>query len=185
MSSRRLLILLCVPVLAACDDSTGPSGLTGDDVAGVYEVCSLAFVPDGGVLPTVDIKAKAFETANTNVLQPRVTVDVLGSTFELKYTPKGQFSDRELDGTYSIRGSTVTLKFGPGSDVEPGTLLLPGSIPVEFQESPLELGTEGTAVYNVPRNSYAQLAGVSASGLAEQIPGRATARFAANCNATS
>jgi hypothetical protein len=185
MSSRRLLILLCVPVLAACDDSTGPSGLSGDDVAGIYQICSLAFVPEGGVLPTVDIKAKAFETTNTDVTQPRVTVDVLGSTFELKYTPKGQFSDRELHGTYSIRGNTVTLKFGAGSDVEPGTLLLPGTIPVDFQESPQELSTEGTAAYSVPRTSYAQLAGASASGLAEQIPGRATARFAANCNATS
>jgi hypothetical protein len=184
--SRRLLLLLCVPALAACGDSTGPGdNLTTQDVAGIYSLCALSFVPEGGVLPAVDIRAKAFETTNTQVLQPRVTVDVNPATFELKYTPIGQFSDRELDGSYTIRGNTVTLKFGTGSDVAPGTLLLPGTIPVDFQKSPQALSTDGTAVYNVAKADYARLAGISESGLAAQIPGRTTARFSTgSCSAT-
>ena len=173
--TRWALPALLVPLLAACDDTTGAGGLQLDEVAGFYTVCALGFTPTGAQ-PVVNVRAVAFELSRPNDL-PRLALDPSG-TFELEYTPKGQFTDRELDGSFSISGDRVSLRFeGPAGDRE--DLLLPERLHLDFQTSPLELSLVSSEEYSVRRADYATLAGVPEAGLAEQIPGRLSARFAA------
>ena len=179
---RAVPLLLLAPLLASCGDSTGPDTPSMEDVSGVYQVCALTFTPEGDALTPVNIVTAAFETANQQVTQPRLAVDPDIGTFEVKYTPKGQFSDRELSGTYTLRGSTATLKFSSGSEVQPEKLLLPSTLPLTFQPDPKELSLASSSSYSVPRAEYARLKGVSETGLADRISGTVTARFSTTCN---
>jgi hypothetical protein len=177
--TRLAAVLFSLPLLTACGDDEGPTGpdpLTRDEVAGFYEVCTLSFTPEGSLQP-VDIRAAAFELSNPQIDRPLLAVDPTGS-FELEYTPKGKFTDEEVRGTVDPRVGTVELRFG-NNGVAPATLLLPGSVSATYQPSPRALLVEPSDRYEVPRADYARLGGFSESGLADRIPGRLRARFAA------
>lgn len=171
---RSVTAVLGIATLAACGDATGSDRLEPDEIAGQYSVCTLTFRPEQSALPSVDIRGAAFELGRPQNL-PFLAVDIEPQTFELNYTPKGQFTDRELRGMYTIRGDRVTFDFQSG--VTPSGLLLPDPLLLDFQASPMTLATEATAFFDVPRADYARLAGISESGLAERIRGQLTARF--------
>lgn len=176
--ARIAPVLFSLPLLTACGDDDGPTGpepLTRDEVAGFYEVCTLAFVPEGS-LAEVDVRSAAFELSNAQVRPPRLAIDPTGS-FELEYTPKSQFSDREVRGTIDPRIGAVELRFN-GSGAPAGELLLPGSLTAAYQASPKSLTVTQSAPYDIPRADYARMRGISESGLADRIPGRLRARFA-------
>lgn len=169
---RRGASLLALAALAACDDTTGPGGdrLQPEDVAGVYLVCQLRFVPEGAQ-PEVDIVA-----AGINPGAAQLALDVEPQSFELEFTPRGQFTDRELRGSYDLREGEVTLRPST-TGVNRESLLLPDRIPLAFQASPRRLTLQSSQPYDVPRADYARLAGIPETGLATRIPGRLSARF--------
>lgn len=177
-TARRWLAVPLMLVLSACDDGTGPDRLTPEDVAGIYAVCTLSFVPENTALPTVDVRTAAFELSQDRP-QPFLALDPnTARTFELQYVPRGQFSDREVRGSYELRREQVNLRFNT-SGVNPAELLLPELVVLDFEPSPLRLSVGESPLHSVPRSSYARLAGIGESGLAEQIRGRLAARFQA------
>jgi hypothetical protein len=172
---RFLVFALLFPLLAACDDDgTGPERLTGEDVAGFYDVCSLTFTPEGD-LPVVAIDEAAFAQGE-QIRVPQLIVNP-SRTFELSFTPEGQLSDEELRGTLDLGVNRVRARFTTGT-VDRSDFLLPAEFTLNFQESPQTLRLERSPVFNVARADFARLAGISESGLAQQIPGRFSARFA-------
>jgi hypothetical protein len=178
---RRLVPVLALASLVACDDDGGLLGgerLTPEDVSAIYEVCDLSFDPAGSTLPTVDIRAKAFETDGTGT-DPQIAIDREPKIFELTYVPDGQLTDRELRGTYELRSLTIVeLRFN-SSGVSPTPLLIPENRPLQFEftESPQALTLGASVQYNVARNDYVALSGSDPAGLADQIPGVLVARF--------
>lgn len=162
---------------AACDDDNGgPLGPLPEDVAGLYQVCSLDFDPEGDLLTTVNIIERGIETEDPH-RPPQLQVDA-SREFQLVFTPKGQFVQRTITGAYTPVATRVQFGF-TGGTVAAGAFLFPQSLELAFQETPKSLTTAATAVYDVARADYARLAGVSESGLADRIPGRMMAVFQA------
>jgi hypothetical protein len=164
-----------------CDESTGPQ-LSVDKVAGVYQLCSLTFTPTNTALPSVDVRAAAIESDPTDGLpRPNLKLDT-DRSFEFEYVAKGRVRPSRPSGTYSLRADGVTVNFGGSSAEVSSVLLLPSRLSLELVESPKALVASGTgATYSVARGDYARLAGVQEAGLAGQIPGSASARFATSC----
>ena len=171
--------LLLLPI-AACgdDDASGPDRLDPVEVAGVYSVCQLAFVPEGG-LASVSIPEVAFETEASGVQLPLLRVDA-SRQVQLAYTPKGAFVGQDLRGTFVVAGqSDVTVSFDDRGTVRRAALLLPDRLTLRFTASPQTLASATETSYTVPRADYARLTGQSETNLAEQIRGRLTASFRA------
>lgn len=172
-----------VLALAACgDEPRGPTGPTGEEVAGIYSVCALTFDPEGDLLTEVDVLDRGIETdEDSGVRAPQLQVDA-SRQFQLLFTPEGQFVERNLSGTYTPAGTRVRLTFSAGT-AQAASFLLPGTLELAFQATPKSLTTAATTVYDVARADYARLAGVSESGLADRIPGRLMAVFQSpGCN---
>jgi hypothetical protein len=179
---RSLLIVPLVMASVACDgDSTGPAGLSPEEVAGVYSICTLTFTPEGGFLPAVDIRDKAMETnPQGGIPAPTLTLNPISDRqFELAYVPRGQLIAQRPSGTYGLGRGNVTLNFSSGGATSVGSILLPNSILLDFQTGPNRLQTAaGQSTYLVPRANYARLAGVSETNLPDQVRGALAARFA-------
>ncbi len=173
---RRFVLLLFAPLFAACGDSTGP--VTAEDVGGVYQVCSLAFTPGGGTLPTVNVRAAVMDTTPGSPNPASLTLSTQVRDFELAYTPRNDVLVRRPSGTYEAGRNTVTLAFTDAVQVA-STLLLPPRFRLEVQTSPkaFHASPENQDVYRVARADYARLAGISQTNLPEQIEGNASARF--------
>lgn len=172
--ARLLVLILAGWVVGACDGDSGPTGPSRTDVAGVYSICQLSFVP-GGALAQVNLLTAAMETANTQVQKPELRVDP-GPAIQLIYTPKGAFVDQRVGGTYELSGNSATLRFTEG---DRNALLLPERLTVSFQTSPRQLAASSSDRYRVPRAEYAKLSGQSETNLAEQIEGQLSATFRA------
>lgn len=170
--SSRLSLLLLATLVAACDNDSSPVGPSPADVAEIYSVCELAFVP-AGALTRVDVAAVAFETTDTRVQEPELRVDP-GTDVQLVYTPKGGFVSQEVRGTYSLRGDRVTLRFPQSGR---NALLLPEQLALDFQASPQQLSVTSSSSYSVPRADYARLSGQPEANLAPQIEGQLAATF--------
>lgn len=176
-----LATLAAAALLAACgDDGTGPSaGLRPEDVSSLYSVCALEFDPAGTVLPSVDIRAAAFEFPG-GLRNPVIGLDPDGArTVELNFVPKGQVNDREIHGTYNLRGEDgVEIRFS-GTGVDPRTLLLPLNVWLEFtfRDSPRRLALDASSSYMVSRQAYVALSGEDPQNLPESIAGTLRARF--------
>jgi hypothetical protein len=169
---RSLSLAILLPALAACGDSTSSGDLGPADVAQLYELCELTFVPNNPTQPTVDVRSQAFETTNTSVRQPQLALDADRSV-GLLFTRKGQFVPQEIRGTFTVSGEQVVVRF-PASE-NPSNYLLPETVRLDFQESPLQLTADSTT-YAAKRTAYAGLAGIPEAGLADQIPGHLVAR---------
>ncbi|HEX2095627.1 MAG TPA: hypothetical protein VHG28_24735, partial [Longimicrobiaceae bacterium] len=175
---RRLAAGLLV-FAAGCgdDDGTGPTPLSPEEVAGVYRICSLAFAPSSRFLPAVDIRARAFDTASVGVTPPRLKLDATW-TFELEYTPRGQFTDVEHRGTFATGASRVRLAFARPAEVAP--LLLPERVDAEFDAASrlLRIADSGLP-FTVSKGDYEWLLGESDPGIPPRVEGRLTGRFTA------
>jgi hypothetical protein len=169
---RSLCLAILLPSLAACGDSTSSGSLGPADVAQLYELCELTFVPDNPTQPTVDIRSQAFETINTSVRKPQLALDA-DRTAGILFTRKGQFVPQEIRGTFSMSGQQVVLRLPTSAN--PSDYLLPETVWLDFQESPRQLTADATT-YAAKRAAYARLAGIPEAGLADQIPGHLTAR---------
>jgi hypothetical protein len=170
------LLFLAGFAATACDDDDGPTGPTRADVAGIYRVCQLTFVP-AGALASVNLLDTAFETQNTQVQRPELRLDRTRNDIELVYTPRGEFVSRSVRGTYDLSGQRVTLRF---PDSARNALLLPERLTLNFQTTPRQLATASSDPFTVPRADYARLSGQAETNLAPQIEGRLSATFREN-----
>jgi hypothetical protein len=169
---KEVALALLAPALAACGDATGSSSLTPADVAGLYEICTMRFIPDNPTQPDVDIRATVFETTKPGVRSPQLALDV-DRRAGILFTLKDRNVPDELTGSFNLTGDRVVVSL-PASE-DPSSFLLPGSLSLDFQTTVPEL-TSDANVYSVDRDDYARLSGVSEAGLAAQIPGHLSVR---------
>jgi hypothetical protein len=169
---KEVALALLAPALAACGDATGSSGLTPADVAGLYEICALKFIPDNPTQPAVDIRTRVFETTKPGVRSPQLALDV-DRRAGILFTLKDRNVPDELTGNFSLAGDRVVVSL-PASE-DPSSYLLPGSFSLDFQTTVPELSSDANS-YSVDRDDYARLSGTPETGLAAQIPGHLSMR---------
>ncbi len=175
-----LLPLLALTLAACPGNGAGPALLTPEEVAGTYEICSLVFTPENSLFPAVDVRAKGIDMRPQAPLRAALRLRDNATTFDFRYTTPPPTDDIvQLGGTYQLGTNTVALVFTSTAAAR-ATVLLPARLDLEFQATPRkELHTAQTPIpYSVPRADYARLAGVSEQGLAPEIPGTLSARFA-------
>lgn len=183
---RSTALVLPLALVTACGDSTGPDGLSPEEVSGAYFVCELVFTPANAVFNPVDIVATAMEASPSGSLlnPPNLRLDPEGVEFVLEYVPEGQVIAQDPGGDYRPRSETVRLEFSSSGAAQAADILLPGALVLDFSATPKMLSTpvdeDGAPEmqpYAVDSEDYAELAGISAEGLADEISGRLTARF--------
>jgi hypothetical protein len=182
----RFLSVAALLATAACDgDGSGSSRLSPDEVAAVYRVCSLRFVPEQSVFPAADLLQRVIDTTPpAGKLEPTVTLSSNGR-YQLSYTEEGTSFSRDLQGEVGYRSQSVRLSFYSGDrNAVAAALLLPERVDLNFQGSPRRLTTSSSnQLYAVARREYAQAAGISESGLATQIFGTLEGSFReGSCN---
>lgn len=173
----RLLALPTLFAAAACDGGgTGSSRLTAPEVAGVYRVCTLRFVPENTAFPAANLLERVVHlTPPAGKPEPTVTLSPVNAEYQLSYTRQSDNFTRELHGGVSYGSDAVTLRFYNQDNPTPvaAEILLPHEATFAYRATaPRRLTTTGTRSYSVPRREYAQAAGVDESGFAQNIPGR-------------
>jgi hypothetical protein len=171
--ARGLFFLFLAP-LAGCDGGTSSNRLPVAEVAGSYQVCALTFTPSSRFLPAVDLRDRAFELSAQGVTPPRLKLDSTGS-FELEYTPRGQFTDVEHRGTFETRQRGVILSFAQATEVAP--LLLPSRVAADWSESTRTLTPSDPYPYAVTKASYEAMLGESDPGIPARVDGTLSGRF--------
>lgn len=173
----RLLALSTLFAAAACDgDGTGGSRLTPPDVAGVYRVCTLRFVPDNTAFPAANLLERVVHTSPpSGKPEPTVTLSPVNAEYQFSYTRRVDNFTRELLGDVTFGADDVRFRFYADPDnpnVIAAELLLPSEATLGFQAQPKRLTTTSARTYSVARREYARAAGVDESGFAATIPGR-------------
>lgn len=174
----RLLVVLPALALAGCghDGGTSPLALTPDQVAGVYEICSLTFIPQGGSPPALDIRGAVMDTSGN--VPPVLRIGRTTQSFELEYLKKGDVLRPRFEGSYTLSASNVMLSFSDASVAQ--TLLLPATTALRFQNNPRRLLLEGYDAYSIPKADYERLAGQSYPNLRNNILGALRGTLAEN-----
>ncbi|HEX8212317.1 MAG TPA: hypothetical protein VF584_19230 [Longimicrobium sp.] len=173
----RLLALSTLFAAAACDgDGTGGNRLTPVEVAGVYRVCTLRFVPDNSAFPAANLLERVVHvTPPAGKPEPTVTLSPEGA-FQLSYTRRSDAFTREIVGAIEYGADAVTLRFYNDADnpnAIAAELLLPQQTAFTYQAAaPRRLTTNSARSYSVTRRDYARAAGVEEAGFAATIPGR-------------
>jgi hypothetical protein len=184
----RLLALSTAFTAAACDgNSSGGNRLSPAEVAGVYRVCALRFVPDNSAFPAANVLERVVHvTPPAGKPEPTVTLAPDGA-FQLSYTRRSDAFTRELIGAIQYGSDAVTLRFYNDQDNPnpvAAELLLPNEARFAFRSSaPRRLTTSTIRSYSVTRREYARAAGVEESGFAATIPGQLEATLQeGNCS---
>jgi len=173
----RLLALSTLFATAACgSDGTGGTRLTPVEVAGVYRVCTLRFVPDNSAFPAANLLERVVHvTPPAGKPEPTVTLSPDGA-FQLSYTRRSDAFTRELVGAIEYRSDGVALRFYNDADnpnAIAAELLLPQQTTLTYQQTGQRRFTTNSArSYSVTRREYARAAGVEEAGFAATIPGR-------------
>jgi len=173
------LLALATLFAAACDDdSSGSQRLTPGEVAGVYRVCTLRFVPVNSILPAANLLERIVDnTPPAGKPEPTLTLSPSNSAFQLIYTSQADAFTQDLRGEVSYGRNEVFPRFYADDDNRGAIateLLLPAWTTLRFSDSPRRLDTDGSdGTYSVPRRAYATAAGIDESGLSSTIEGRA------------
>jgi hypothetical protein len=173
----RLLALSTLFAAAACDGGgTGGNRLTPVEVAGVYRVCALRFVPDNSAFPVANLLERVVHvTPPAGKPEPTVTLSPDGA-FQLSYTRRSDSFTREIVGAIDYGSDAVTLRFYNDADnpnAIAAELLLPQQSAFTYQTAASRrLNTNSARSYSVTRRDYARAAGVEEAGFAATIPGR-------------
>jgi hypothetical protein len=183
------LVVLSAVLLAAAGCRGEPLGtrqpLQPAQVAGIYQICELSFVPTGSVIPPANLLALAMDPAPESGLpRPNLKVDLQTPRVELEYTPRQAFVPRRFEARYALGSTNVTLSFlGPQETQARTLLLLPNPIVLRADTQARTLTTAPEqGGYTVSRADYARVTGVPEDNLAPQISGTISARFAASCS---
>ena len=136
LALRLLIAAVLVGGLSACD--SGGDDPEPADVAGVYNVSTLTFDPDIGilgdvsVLDTLDAGQTSLEILDSGQVLFRYRLQGTGSTSQL------------LTGEASVRNEQVRITFGDGTDTARRRLLLPNQITFDRDGSSLSAETQTT-----------------------------------------
>lgn len=166
--------VLSAALLAACDGGggTGGSRLNPADVAGVYQVCDLAFTPSNAILPAAELLRAVVDTTPP-AGRPEPTLALASSgAYDLVYTRQSDNFLQQLRGTVSYGQETIALELSSGTI--PAELLLPRVLTLRFNGTGgqrLTAGAGDNFAYAVSRADYARAAGVSEEGLQNTING--------------
>jgi hypothetical protein len=166
-------------LVAACGgDIVETQYLSPEEVGGSYRICSLAFTPDGGFLPAVDIRAAAMDlTPGDGLPEPYLRLSSTGTVYQLEYTPLGDFIRDGFDGSYETRRTAVMLPF-PSPAQAMNKLLLPSPLELSFTESPRSLDISSFhASHFVPRAQYVAMTGMDPTNLPLSIRGALSGHF--------
>ncbi|MBB4636149.1 hypothetical protein [Longimicrobium terrae] len=166
--------LLAAALLAACDGGggTGGSRLSPAEVAGVYQVCDLAFTPSNAILPAAELLRTVVDTT-PSAGRPEPTLALaLNGGYDLVYTRQSDNFLQQLRGSVSYGQDVIGLELSSGAI--PAELLLPRVLSLRFSSTGgqrLTAGAGDNFPYAVSRADYARAAGVSEEGLQNTING--------------
>lgn len=171
---RSLLLVAVLATAAGCGrDGTGPSGLTPEQVGGMYHICELDFTPNNpGLFPPVDIRA-TMDTTPEAAVPARLWVSEASREFALTYIRANLFNHH--DGEYRTGRNNVEITFAnPGMVLT--RLLLPGVVNLEFQAQPRQLRF-ARSNHDVSGLAYATLRGLPGDDAPPTIRGTISGRF--------
>lgn len=178
---RRTLVLLPALLLAACDGGGGGTGsdrLTPQEVAGVYNLCTLRFQPTNGALPVADLLTSVVDTTPPATRPEASLALAANGTYDLAYTEGGTAFLQQIRGSVSYQRDAIALNI-PANDPDANTLLLPRPLRLAFNSSQGRLTGDASGIaHSVARLNYASAAGISEDGLQNTINGTLTAVFA-------
>jgi hypothetical protein len=172
----------CAVLLGACSgDSTGAPKLTPSQVQGVYNVCTLRFVPSQSALPTADVLATVINTAPPAPKQPpSLTLSGTATQYQLIYTRRSDNFLQQVNGDTYLSSNMVFVDL-PSADASDAVreTLLPPQLPLVYDAAARRLSVQSGNVYTVRRADYARAAGITEEGLQDHISGQLTASFSA------
>ncbi|HEX8393256.1 MAG TPA: hypothetical protein VF665_13000 [Longimicrobium sp.] len=165
--------LLAAALLSACDGGgTQSNRLNPADVAGVYQVCDLAFTPSNAILPAAQLLRTVVDTTPA-AGRPEPTLAVAGNgTYDLVYTRQSDNFLQQLRGNVTYGQEAIVLDLPSGGI--PAELLLPRGLTLRFSDAGgkrLTASAGDNFAYPVSRADYARAAGVSEEGLQSTING--------------
>lgn len=179
---RKLALLPAIALLAACDGDggTGSDTLTPEEVAGVYELCTLRFQPSNTALPAADLLTSVVDTTPP-AGRPQATIALAANgTYDLAYTSQQTAFLEQIRGTIGYRDDQITLSFPSGNE-NAAALLMPRTLLLNYNAAQRTLTGDASGFpYPVARADYANAAGISQEGLQNSINGTATVVFALN-----
>lgn len=178
-------LALVLPLLAAALAACGKGGtdvprLTPAEVAGVYNICSLRFIPLQGALPAANLLQSVINVTPPAPKQPpSLTLSGTQSQFQLVYTRKSDNFLQTVTGGVHFYTGEIAIDFpDPDQSEIVRELLLPTQLWLGFTATPSRLGTSTSLTYSVRRADYARAAGITEEGLQQSITGQLTATFA-------
>lgn len=174
-----LVIVPALALLAACDGDggTGSDPLTPQEVAGVYELCTLRFQPSNAALPSANLLTSVIDTTPpANRPEPSIALATNG-TYDLAYTDQQTQFLEQIRGSIGYREDQITLSF-PSSDPNAASLLMPRSLLLNYDASGHAFTGDASGFpYPVTRADYASAAGISQEGLQATINGTLQVTF--------
>jgi hypothetical protein len=180
LPAAACLVPLFAAALGACKGGgTDVPSLTPEQVAGVYSICSLRFIPEQGALPAANLLQTVINTAPPAPKQPpSLTLSGTEQRYQLVYTRKSDNFLQTVSGDVHLYPTQAALDLPNDNQSEvTRELLLPTQLWLGFAENPRHLLTNSTLVYQVRRADYARAAGITENGLADQISGSLSATF--------
>ncbi|HEX6372085.1 MAG TPA: hypothetical protein VF006_24390 [Longimicrobium sp.] len=175
-----LVILPALALLAACDGDGGTRSdpLTPQEVAGVYELCTLRFQPSNTALPVANLLTSVVDTTPSPG-RPEPTIALAANaTYDLAYTDQQSQFLEQIRGSIGYREDQITLSF-PTNDPNAAALLMPRSLLLNYDAASRRLTGDASGFpYPVTRADYATAAGISQEGLQNAINGTLQVSFA-------
>ena len=176
---RTLALIPALALLAACDGGggTGSDPLSPQEVAGVYNLCTLRFQPSNTALPVADLLRTVVDTTPP-AGRPEATIALAeNGTYDLAYTAQQTAFLQQIRGSIGYREDQITLSFPQGNE-NAAALLLPRTLLLNFNGSAKQLAGDAAGFpYPVARFDYATAAGISEEGLQNTINGTLAVTF--------
>lgn len=175
---RNLVLLPALALLAACDGDggSGSDRLRPEEVAGVYNLCTLRFQPSNAALPAADLLGTVVDTTPP-AGRPQATIALAANgTYDMVYTAQQTAFIEQVRGSIGYRENAVTLSIP--TQQQATALLLPRPVLLTFNAGQGRLsGDASGAPHGVARYDYARAAGISEEGLQNTINGITTVVF--------
>lgn len=177
---RNFLLLPAFALLAACngDGGSGSDRLRPEEVAGVYNLCTLRFQPANAALPAADLLVTVVDTTPP-AGRPEATIALAANgTYDMVYTAQQTAFIEQVRGSIGYREDAVTLSIP--TQQQATALLLPRPVLLSFNAGQGRLSGDASGVgHAVARYDYARAAGISEEGLQGTINGTTTVAFSA------
>ena len=177
---RNLVLLPALALLAACDGDggSGSDRLRPEEVAGVYNLCTLRFQPTNAALPAADLLVAVVDTTPP-AGRPEATIALAANgTYDLAYTSAQTAFIEQVRGPIDYRQNAVSLSIP--AQQQATALLLPRPVVLTFNAGQGRLSGDASGfAHPVARADYARAAGISEEGLQNTINGTTTVVFAA------